>query len=157
MADRKKIATIAAALCKPNGKVCWCQSNEAQQFTATKKRSVSGEAKLTFNLDYEPNTILGDISKHPKVQKGHLRSEMLDIFEPVFKTILRLDEIQKFWYLEATEPKVNLQDLGEALDFEFDLPYPDGTTMGLSSRAREAFEKRLGVKIPKGEPKNAED
>ena len=82
---------------------------------------------------------------------------MLDIFEPVFKTILRLDEIQKFWYLEATEPKVNLQDLGEALDFEFDLPYPDGTTMGLSSRAREAFEKRLGVKIPKGEPKNAED
>nr|DAE92092.1 MAG TPA: ParB protein [Myoviridae sp. ct5xZ3] len=158
MADRKKIATIAAALCKPNGKVvCWCQSNEAHQFTATKKKSVSGEVRLTFDLDYEPNTILGDISKHPKVQKGHLRSEMIDIFGPVFKTILRLDEIQKFWYLEAKDPTVNLEDLGEALDFEFNLPYPDGTTMGLNERAREAFEKRLGVKIPrKGGTEDAE-
>ena len=60
---RKKIAAIAAALCYPKGQVvCWCQSNEAHQFTATKKKSVQDEARLTFDLDYEPNTILGDIS-----------------------------------------------------------------------------------------------
>ena len=150
MEDRKKIAIIAAALCKPGGQVvCWCQSNEAHQFTATKKKSVSGEARLTFDLDYEPNTILGDISKHPKVQKGHTANEMVEIFSPCFRTIKRLDSIQKFWYLEAVEPMVDLEKLGEALDFEFNLPYPDGTSMGLSERAREAFEKRLGVKIPR--------
>ena len=35
-----------------------------------------------------------------------------------------------------------------ALDFEFELPYPDGSRMGLSKRAREAFEHRLGIKLP---------
>lgn len=149
MEDRKKIAAIAAALCYPKGQVvCWCQSNEAHQFTATKKKSVQDEARLTFDLDYEPNTILGDISKHPKVQKGHTSEEMTGIFAPKFRKIKRLDLIQKFWYLEAIEPILDVDALADALDFEFDLPYPDGSTMGLAGRAREVFEKRLGVKLP---------
>ena len=149
MEDRKKIAAIAAALCYPKGQVvCWCQSNEAHQSTATKKKSVQDEARLTFDLDYEPNTILGDISKHPKVQKGHTREEMTGIFAPRFRKIKRLDLIQKFWYLEAIEPILDVDALADALDFEFDLPYPDGSTMGLAGRAREVFEKRLGVKLP---------
>lgn len=46
--------------------------------------------------------------------------------------------------------------LAAALDFEFELPYPDGSRMGLSQRAREAFEHRLGIRLPpptKGEAK----
>lgn len=152
MADRIKIAQIAAALCNPRGRVvCWCQSNESQQFVITKKHSVTNNALLTFDLDYEPNTVLGDIAKHPKVQKGHTSGEMQDIFQRSFKSIDRLEMIGKFWYLEATKPKVDLEKLGEALDFEFNLPYPDGTTMGLSEKAREVFEKRLGVTIPRKE------
>ncbi len=131
--------------------MCWCQSNESQQFVITKKHSVTNNARLTFDLDYEPNTVLGDISKHPKVQKGHTSGEMQDIFQRSFKNIDRLEMIGKFWYLEATKPKVDLEKLGEALDFEFNLPYPDGTTMGLSERARQVFEKRLGVTIPRKE------
>ena len=48
------------------------------------------------------------------------------------------------------------QALAAALDFEFELPYPDGSRMGLSQRAREAFEHRLGIRLPpptKGEAK----
>ena len=56
--------------------------------------------------------------------------------------------INKFWYLEATKPMVDTARLAEALDFEFDLPYPDGTTLGLAERARKVFEKRLGVSMP---------
>ena len=41
--------------------------------------------------------------------------------------------------------------LGAALDFDFELPYPDGTRMGLSERARKAFEHRLGISIPRKE------
>ena len=159
MEDRKKIAWIAAALASPKGQVvCWCQSNEAHQFVATKKKSVINEARLTFDLDYEPNTILGDITKHPKVQKGHLEEEMLAIFKPCFRNIKRLEMISKFWYLEADGAIVDPEKLAEALDFEFELPYPDGTTMGLSQKARAAFEKRLGIKLPeKGGDEDAEN
>ena len=152
------IARIAAALCAPKGKVvCWCQSNQSQQFVLTKKHSVTNNSSLTFDLDYEPNTILGDISKHPKVQKGHTQEELRDIFGRSFKSIDRVDMICRFWYLEASRPVIDLEKLGEALDFEFELPYPDGTTMGLSQRARAAFGKRLGAEIPKKEGKDSGD
>lgn len=42
----------------------------------TKKKFLAAEKVLTFDLDYEPNTILGDIGAHPKVQKGHTEEEM---------------------------------------------------------------------------------
>ena len=128
--------------------VCWCQSDESQQFIITKNHSITNNSRLTFDLDYEPNTILGDISKHPKVQKGHTANELKDIFSRSFKSIDRIDMINKFWYLEATKPMVDTVRLAEALDFEFDLPYPDGSTLGLAERARKVFEKRLGVLIP---------
>ena len=73
---------------------------------------------------------------------------MREIFAPCFGKVKRLDLISKFWYMEATEPKVDPAALAAALDFEFELPYPDGTRMGLSGRAREAFEHRLGIRLP---------
>ena len=149
MADRKKIAHIAAALCRPGGQVvCWCQSNKTGQFTSAKNCGVTANQKMGFAIDYEPNTVIGQLNDHPKVQKGHTREELYEIFEPCFKNIKRCDMIGTFWYLEADTPVVNLDKLGEALDFEFELPYPDGSRMGMSGRARQAFEKRLGVKIP---------
>ena len=56
--------------------------------------------------------------------------------------------IHLFWYMEADKPVVDPAKLAEALDFEFELPYPDGTRMGMSGRARQAFEKRLGITLP---------
>lgn len=157
MADRKQIAVIAAALCAPDGMVvCWCQSNKAPQFVNTKKKFLAAEKVLTFDLDYEPNTILGDIGAHPKVQKGHTEEEMRAIFAPCFRTVKRLEMITKFWYMEAADPIADPAALAAALDFEFELPYPDGSRMGLSQRAREAFEHRLGIRLPpptKGEAK----
>lgn len=150
MTDRKQIEDmIAAALCYRDGMVvCWCQSDKAPQFVNTKKKFLTAEKTLTFDLDYEPNTILGDLGEHPKVQKGHTEAEMREIFTPCFGKITRLELISKFWYLEAENPKVDPAALAAALDFEFELPYPDGTKMGLSARAREAFEHRLGIKLP---------
>lgn len=151
IAYRKQIAIIAAALCYPGGTcVCWCQSDKAPQFVNTKKKQVGAETTLTFDLDYEPNTIIGDISKCPKVQKGHTEEEMREIFAPCFDTVKRLDMISKFWYMELTGAKVDPKALADALDFEFELPYPDGSRMGLSKRARKVFEHRLGIKLPEG-------
>lgn len=152
MADRKMIAHIAAALCKPDGQVvCWCQSHKSGQFVTNKRANVVGSAKMSFDINYEPHTSIGQLNDHPKVQKGHTKEELFEIFSPCFKNIKRCDMIGTFWYLEADTPVVDLDKLGEALDFEFELPYPDGSRMGMSDRARAAFEKRLGVKIPKKE------
>ena len=48
-------------------------------------------------------------------------------------------------------PIIKPAALADALDFEFELPYPDGSRMGLSGVARKAFEHRLGIKLPKGD------
>ena len=157
MEDRKQIATIVAALCYPAGKVvCWCQTNKSAQFMQTKHKYASGEKMLTFDLDYEPNITLGDISRLPKAQKGHTEEEMRSIFAPRFERINRLEAMGGYWYLEASGPRLDIGALADALDFEFDLPYQDGTRMGMTARAREAFENRLGVKLPppKGDADN---
>ncbi len=103
---------------------------------------------LMFDLDYEPNITLGDFSRFPKVQKGHMESEMREIFAPCFGTVKRLEMIDRYWYMENADPRVDPAALAAALDFEFELPYPDGSRMSLSKRAREAFEHRLGLTLP---------
>lgn len=147
--DRKKIAWILAALCSPKGKVvCWCQSNKAGQFKNAKTNSLYAGESIGFEIDYEPNTTITQLDTHPKVQKGHKKEELFRIFTPCFNTMLRCDLIEKFWYLEAEDPVIDPERLAEAIDFEFDLPYPDGTKLGMSEMARDAFEKRLGIKLP---------
>ena len=54
----------------------------------------------------------------------------------------------KYWYMENADPMIDPDALAKALDFEFELPYPDNTRMGLSDRAREAFEHRLNIVLP---------
>lgn len=158
MEDRKQIATILAALAYPSGKaVCWCQTNKSAQFMQTKHKYASGEKMLTFDLDYEPNITLGDISRLPKAQKGHTEEEMREIFAPRFAKIDRLEAQGGYWYLEASGPKLDIPGLAAALDFEFDLPYQDGTRMGMTQRAREAFEHRLGVKLPPSKGDNTNE
>lgn len=147
--DREKIAVILAALCVPNAQVvCWCQSYKAAQFISASGKGLKEATKASFFMEYEPNVSLSDLSHHLKVQKGHTEQEIIRIFSPVFKNIKRLEMLHAFWYLEATQPVVDPKKLAEALDFEFELPYPDGSTLGLSARARQAFEKRLGITLP---------
>jgi hypothetical protein len=153
MQDRKYIAVICSALCNCKTKlVCWTQSVKfSSQLERAKGRHFNKVEAMstTFLLEYEPNIIIGDLSAHPKVQKMHSRSELIDIFSPVFNRLDRIDNIvHNFWYLEASRAKpVDTLALKDALEFEFELPYPDGTRMGLSERAKQAFAKRLGIKF----------
>ena len=79
---------------------------------------------------------------------------MREIFAPCFGTVRCLElRISEYWYMENADPKIDPAALAAALDFEFELPYPDGSRMGLSKRAREVFEHRLGITLspPKGD------
>lgn len=101
-----------------------------------------------FVFDSEPGVRLGDSLANPKIQKFHTQEELRDQLKYFWNTM-------DFWpggnvfYWSAKNPKrVNPKVLGQALEIEFDLPYSDGTRMGLVKEAKKAFGKRLGVKIP---------
>lgn len=156
MADRKCIATICSALSSPETIcVCWTQGvncgNNASIASDVKSKNAS--ASMTFNVDYEPNVVLGDFVKLPKVQKYHSNREIYEIFSDVYENIYRLDQIDGFVYMECKGTKLDvnnpeyLNKLRSAFEFEFNLPYPDGTRSGLVEEAKAAFSKRLGVKI----------
>jgi hypothetical protein len=100
-----------------------------------------------FVFDSEPGVRLGDALSNPKIQKFHSQAEFKEAASHFWKKI----ETWKggnIFYWRATAPKrVNHKALRTALEFEFDLPYADGSTMGLSERAVAAFSERLGVKL----------
>ncbi len=101
-----------------------------------------------FTFDSEPGVRLGDFMGNPKLQKFHTQEEAKVMFENFWRGT-------QFWgggnvfYFKLTAAKgINPKVLGEALDFEFgELPFKDGTKMGLAKEAREAFSKRLGTKV----------
>lgn len=101
-----------------------------------------------FTFDSEPGVRLGDFMGNPKIQKFESQTTARAMFEPLWKDI-------EFWaggnvfYFRLRAPKgVNIGVLRQALDFEFgELPFKDGTTMGLAKEAREAFSKRLMTKV----------
>lgn len=107
-----------------------------------------------FVFDSEPGVRLGDVMRNPKVQKFHTQEEAEAMF-------VRLWGKTEYWpggnvfYFKLSNPKgINPKVLAAAIEIEFNLPYgpsaefPTGTAMGLSSYAKKAFGKRLGIKIP---------
>jgi hypothetical protein len=100
-----------------------------------------------FVFDSEPGVRLGDAISNPKLQKFFTQEEADTLLKQLWNK-------RAFWpggnvfYFKAEHPKrVSPKALGQALELEFDLPYADGTTMGLVDEAKAAFSARLGVHI----------
>lgn len=100
-----------------------------------------------FVFDSEPGVRLGDALHNPKIQKFHTQDEIDQHLAHFWNT-------RDYWkggnifYFRAKNPKRrNLDVLSKALEMEFDLPYKDGTTMGLVEAAKEAFSKRFKTKF----------
>lgn len=101
-----------------------------------------------FTFDSEPMVRLGDFMGNPKLQRFETHETAKAMFDNFWK-------ISDFWpggnifYYRLSAPiGVNLKVLREALDFEFgELPFKNGTTMGLAKEAREAFSRRLMTKV----------
>lgn len=100
-----------------------------------------------FVFDSEPGVRIGDVMHNPKLQKFHTQDEADTMFK-------RLWNRTEYWpggnvfYFRASAPKgINASVLSQALEFEFGLPFSDGSTMGLVSEAKAAFGKRLGLRF----------
>lgn len=149
MDDRKVIATICSALCGPQTVLyAWASGHNhpthlGSQAKFLDHRSVSS---CCFGLNYEKGIVLGDFQEKPKVQKYHTPQEFYDIFKPSFERVASV-EIGDCVSATCRGPIIDAKRLRDALRFEFELPYPDGSTMGRSDAAIAAFEKRLKIPI----------
>ena len=150
--DRRHIACLCAALCGPKTRLYAC----AVSTDCDSHRYVQGACGLSerqskyavFKLDYESGITIGDFKEKPKVQKYHSPSEFYTLFKRYFD-VVNVENRQnnvRATCLKANKKRI-LADLRAAIEFEFNLPYPDGSRMGLVDDAIEAYETRLGVKL----------
>lgn len=147
--DRLYITIICSALCSSKTIfTVWAMSETHARVKEVVNQACNSYSANNnkFFLNYEDNIMLGDFKSKPKVQKYHTRQELYDLMKNCFEDI-KIKKIQNCYLVECKKPKINLEYLNKALEFEFNLPYPDGSTMNLVSEAKKAFSKRLGVKL----------
>jgi hypothetical protein len=146
-----EICGLLAALCRPETKVYACASSISE----TGWRQVNGKAflnksnsgNIAFRLDYENGIRIGDFQDKPKVQKYHTQKEFHQLWTHSFRSV-KVRELSNNITAECAHARpVDAERLRAAIEFEFDLPYPDGTRMGMVKKAKEAFSKRLGIAL----------
>lgn len=149
--DRQHIIVILGALAYPDSTTYAVASHVTQ--AAWKSNQGRGfvnqlnDNTAQFTLDYEDGILLGEFSSKPKVQKYHTLEEFRDLFGLAFDDV---DVTVASNNAQAIAKAPRLPDparLAEALAFEFDLPYPDGSRMGLVDEALDAFGQRLGMDL----------
>jgi hypothetical protein len=144
--DRDKIVCLCAALCSKNTRLYAVASSVSQ----TGWDTVLGRGHLsekqsrlrTFSLEYEHGITLGDFSSKPKVQKYHTQEEFYTLFKKYFGVVGCKDAGKNAQAICTQALPVNREALLCAIEFEFDLPYPDGSKMGLVQEAITAFKQR---------------
>ncbi len=147
--DRKHVLKIVANCCHPETRVYAVASSENQTDLRNVKAKYFSEKMTSVRkmmLNYETNVMLGEISDSPKVQKYHTPEEFYRLFKSAFASV------QVAYECSVNVSAVAQGNLGhaglrEAIEFEFNLPYPDGSRMDLVADAIAAFEQRLKVKL----------
>ena len=136
--DRMAYLIILSAVARINTKV----------FLGTQSvKTLQGDgisAHLRLNAD-EPNVTLGNNSRFFKAQKFYYTEELQKLLSTVFAKV-KVKEVGSnifAWCEFSRRPSPRL--LGEALDLEFNMPYRDGSRMGLNIRARAIFAKYLNL------------
>lgn len=101
-----------------------------------------------FVFDSEPGVRLGDIASRPKLQKFFSQEEADSYFKRFWLTTEYWKGGNVFFFKLSNPMRPHPASLGKALEFEFDLPFRNGEKLGLVDEAKQAFSKRLGIKIP---------
>ena len=149
--DREHIACICAALADENTRLYAVASannhiniKQLNGYHSLNERQSKG---VLFQLDYEDGITLGDIATSPKVQKYHSQREFYELFKEFFDVVKVNESNSNVQAICAKPKKINKKKLKAALEFEFDLPYPDGSRMELVAQAKQAFSNRLGITL----------
>lgn len=140
------IACLCAALCGRTTRLYAVASCSRQVGARLLRGSEALDERqsstATFGLDYEPGIQIGDFQDKPKVQKYHTQREFYDLFREFFGAVRVDDDSNNVQAICSRALPPDPEKLAAALAFEFDLPYPDGSRMGLVEEARAAFRAR---------------
>ena len=105
----------------------------------------SNSGNIAFRLEYESGIRIGDFQEKPKVQKYHTKKEFYDLFSQFFRKVEITEMTGNVNAKCENVRRILWERLEEALRFEFDLPYPDGSRMGLVDEAITAFKHRYEI------------
>ena len=143
--DRRHVAQILAALVVGGGTVYTYTRNAR---TVRRALVLKDEARSVIMTPLEEDAPPVTLSTYSlKTQAALEARDITRLFEPIFEDV-KVKDAHSFVGLIARDPKLTDKNaLRAALEFEFDLPYPDGKRMGLADLAIEVFSERLGVKL----------
>lgn len=149
--DRRHIITLVAALASRDTGVYACASSTDTQgwinINGADRLDPRASKTIQFKLDYEPGISVGDVATKPKVQKYHTQEEFHRLFAERFLRVEISEQVNNIQAVCSRPRKLDQEALRSALTFEFDLPYPDGSRMGLVREAVEAFSHRLHTSL----------
>jgi hypothetical protein len=95
-----------------------------------------------FVFDAEPGVRLGDSLATPKAQKFHTQDEARQMFDKFWTKVDFWPGGNIFYFRLSSPKRVSPTVLRQALEFEFDLPFHDGSRLGLADAAVESFKGR---------------
>lgn len=151
--DRKHVIAIVAALSSPHTKLhtaAICTESD-RWFNHTRGDLKKGHDTSSngFALDYEPRIIISDIALKPKVQKYHTETEFAELIRHGYKHVETFLTAKNglVQAVGSNARKIEVDELRAAIEFEFNVPHPEGRRLGMAEEAKAAFSKRLGVSI----------
>lgn len=143
--DRRKIITLVASLAGPKTTVhAYAGGLKKESIRHVTGRGGTSEnaTRSQFALEYEPNTVIGEIARQPKVQRFHGLEEFAELWRERFE-VVRAWEARSLVCVSCRKPRpIPADELEAAIRFEFDLPHPDGARLGLAEEALEAWRRR---------------
>jgi len=156
--DRFRVLTLVHALCGPTTAAYITTMHKGESswkaYTSKKRRAVYRENYRHVDLlvqGEEDGTYISSLpAGRAMVQKFHTQEELEHLTRQLWRDIeIGGGERGHHFHVKATRPRPrNVKLIRKMIDHEFDLPWPDGESLGMVDEAVAAFEKRLGVQIP---------
>lgn len=152
--DRRRIVTLVSALSTP-GTVVYAgaisrSSDRYLAATGAKDNISNHETQFdsSFSAGYEEGVIVADLMKHPKAQKYFTVDEWKELWSEGFSHVeaYTYKPNQLVQAVARDALPINPIELREAIEFEFDLPFPNDT-LNRVDEALDAFSARLQMAI----------
>jgi len=151
--DRKHVIAIVASLSSPHTKLhtaAICTESD-RWFNHTRGDLKKGHDTSSngFALDYEPRIIISDIALKPKVQKYHTETEFSELIRHGYRHVDTFLTAKNglVQAVGSNARQIGVDELRVAIEFEFNVPHPEGRRLGMVEEAKAAFSKRLGIQL----------
>jgi ParB-like chromosome segregation protein Spo0J len=148
--DREHMMTIFQALCCRGAKLFLLTLKDTSLKSTLFKNGDNKTSRMNrfIMLDSEPGTFVGSILTRPKVQKHHSREELIAQGNRYFhRTTYNSANGSSHGIECASSREIDPERLVRALEFEFDLPYPNNKRMGLQDKAIAAFSTYTDIDL----------